>query len=106
MTTPRFAGDVPPALVTRGAVRAFARLFSPQMGLREASRALKRLSTRTRIVHRPESMHGVYGLMPDGADVLLLARALPGITPLAIVDCVLNEQDDEGDDMGECRRAA
>lgn len=93
------------ALVTKGAVAAFARLFSPALEPREAKRALIRLIARTRIVHQPESPHGVFALVPDGADVLLLARKLPGLDPLVIVDATLGEPSDEEDEDVE-RRAA
>lgn len=103
---PTIEGHVPPAMVTKGAVDSFAHLFNPTLSRRDAKRALVRLISRTRVVHGAESMHGIFALVPDGADVLLIARELPGLATLVVVDAVLQELGDEEDEDLEERKAA
>ena len=96
-----------PVLFTRSAVDSFMARFG--VSRREAGRSLVRLGARTRITMRPDpeaahSPDAVWSLKPDGADVLFVAKALPGLAALVVVR--VDAQDDDEDDAEPERRAA
>lgn len=104
MITPHFAGHVPPILFTKSAVASFASLF--HLTPRESKWTLIRLGESTRILMRAKTARGIVAVQPAGADVVMLARKLPGLEPMVVTSVTIADSQDEGDDMGECRRAA
>lgn len=94
---------MPAILVSNGAVRAFGRLF-PELTRREAGRVLRRLADRSHTILRPEGPHGLAAVVPDGANVVLIVRALPGLNPWVCIGVVL--EPDPIEDEDEEREAA
>lgn len=89
---------LPQILFTKQAVRQFANLFEPRLGMHEAKRALVRLSTRTRTLLAGEGNRSVMALAPDGADFVFIAKKMPGLDSLVCTRVVFAEQDESDED--------
>lgn len=91
---------LPPILFTRSAERSFTRLFG--LPIREARVALRKMAGRTRIAHRPvrgtvDSPNAVFALVPDGVDVVFIAKQVRGIDGFVVVRVDTTPDDGEED---------